>query len=119
MDKGYCLNREGVVFKDRFLQIFFQLMKNYFKGWNGVSMLQVCCDDIVQSTVTVKMKVIGSAQQVHGEDQSHQTKIMVTMKVRDEDMVDAMQIYLIAHELHLRPFSAIDQKITIPDFYQL
>jgi hypothetical protein len=44
---------------------------------------------------------------------------MVAVKVRYEYMVDAMQVGLESHELHLRALAAINEKITVLDLYQL
>ena len=60
--------------------------------------------------MTVKMEVIYPALQVHGENQTHQTQIMVTMEMTDKDVVYPMEVCLHSHELHLRAFSTVDQK---------
>ena len=65
------------------------------------------------------MQFIGSALKVHGEDESHQAKVMITVQVTDENVIDAMEVYLKTHELHLGTFAAINEKNTILNFDQL
>jgi hypothetical protein len=44
---------------------------------------------------------------------------MISMKVTDKDVIDAMEIYLQAHQLHLCTFPAVYQKMPVLDFDQL
>jgi hypothetical protein len=47
---------------------------------------------------------------MHGEDQSHQPEIVIAVKVADKYVIDAMEINLQAHKLHLSTLSTIDQE---------
>ena len=76
-------------------------------------------DDLIKSAVAVQMQVVGAAQQMHGEDQAHQSKVVIAVQMCDEDMVYAMHVRLIAHQLHLRAFATIDEKITVLNLDQL
>jgi hypothetical protein len=67
-------------------------------------------DDLIKSTVTIKMQVVNSSLKVHSKDQSHKAQVMVTMQMSYKDVVDAMKISLQTHELHLRSFATIDKK---------
>src|SRR5687768_14178747 len=82
-------------------------------------MFQVCGNDLIQTSGTVKVKVVCATHQMHSEDQTHQAKVMIAVQVRDENMVDAMKVRLKAHKLHLRSFPAIHQKETILNFHEL
>ena len=53
---------------------------------------------------------------MHGEDKPHETEIMISMKVTDKDVIDAMKIYLQAHELHLCPFAAVNEEMPVLNF---
>jgi hypothetical protein len=76
-------------------------------------------DNFIKTAVPINVKVVRAFLQVHGEDQSHQSEIMISMQVADEDMIDAMKVRLNLHELHLRCFAAIDQKGSALYFYKL
>ena len=65
------------------------------------------------------MQFIGSALKVHGEDESHQAEVMVTMQVTDKNVIDTMEVCLKTHELHLGSFAAINKENTILNFDQL
>ena len=56
---------------------------------------------------------------MHGEKQPHQTEVMVAVKMGNEDVVYAVQVCLETHQLHLRPFSTVDEKESILDLNQL
>ena len=89
------------------------------EGWNRVGMLQVGCDDLIEAPVTVKMKIVRTSQEMQCEDQPHQTEIMIAVEMRNEDMIDPVHVCLIAHELHLRTFPAVDKEIPVLDLDQL
>jgi hypothetical protein len=76
-------------------------------------MPELGCNDFIQAAVTVKVKVIRSPQEMHGEDQTHQTEIMVAVEMGNENVVNAMKVGLETHQLHLRTLAAIDKEETI------
>lgn len=82
-------------------------------------MPQLCRDDLIEAGVAVEVEVVGSSQQVHGEDQAHETEVMIAMQVADENVIDAVQVRLETHELHLRSFPAVNQKMPVLDLYKL
>jgi hypothetical protein len=82
-------------------------------------MFELRCYDLIKSWETVKMKVICSAQQVHGKDQSHQPQVMVAMQMTYKNMIDPVQVRLETHELYLRAFATIDKKMSVLDLHQL
>jgi len=53
---------------------------------------------------------------MHGEDQTHQSKIMIAVQVADEDVIDPVEVSLHPHKLHLRGFAAIHQECAILNF---
>lgn len=65
------------------------------------------------------MQVIGALLQMHREDKPHKTQVMVAMEVTDEDVVDAMEIHLHLHQLHLCGFAAINQEGAVLNLDQL
>ena len=94
-------------------------MKNNFEVGRGVGIPELRGDNFVESRVPVDVEVVGSPQQMHGKDQSHQAEVVIAMKVADEDMLDAVKVGVVFHELHLRTFSAVDEEVTILNLYQL
>ena len=46
---------------------------------------------------------------MHGGEQTGQTKIMVAVQVAYVDIANALMLYLVLHQLHLRTFTAINQ----------
>jgi len=47
---------------------------------------------------------------VIGEQQSGKAQVMVAVQVRNKNMVDALKFYFVFPQLHLRAFTAVDQK---------
>jgi hypothetical protein len=69
--------------------------------------------------MAVQMKIIGSSQQVHGKNKSHQSQVMIAMEMADKDVINAMKVGLKPHELHLGSFATIHQEIPVLDLDQL
>ena len=82
-------------------------------------MFEVHGDNFVKSAMAVEVEVVGSPEQMHREDQPHQTKVMIAMKVRDKNVVDAVKVCLKAHQLHLCSFTTINEKMAVLDFHEL
>ena len=76
-------------------------------------------DDLVKATVTIHVQVIDPPLQMHCKNQSHQSEIMIAVKMADKDMVDPVEIRLKTHELHLRRFAAVNQEIAALYFNKL
>ena len=62
------------------------------------------------------MQIIDPSLQVHGEDQTHQAEVVVTVEVADEDVVYPVEVCLHPHKLHLRTFATVDQERFILNF---
>ena len=69
--------------------------------------------------MAVDMQVADPTLQVHGKDQPHQSEVVVAVKMAYEDVMDAVEINLKAHQLHLSAFAAVDHKILVLDFNEL
>lgn len=119
MGEGDSFHRELVVFKNGLRCLMAEWMENDPKRGCGAGIAQVSGDDFVEAGLTVQMKVVCTPEQVHGKQQPHQSEVMVTMKMRDQDVADAVHVGVVAHELHLHAFSAINEKIPVLDFHQL
>lgn len=76
-------------------------------------MLELYGDDLIQSMIAVEVQIIRTLLQVHGKEQAHQSQVMITVQVTDENMIDLMKRHLVAAQLHLHTFTAIDQKMTV------
>lgn len=55
-------------------------------------------------------------QEVHGEQESHEPQVMITMEVTDEYVVDFVCAQLKAFELLLTAFTTINQKVVFLDY---
>lgn len=67
-------------------------------------------DYLIQATVTIYVQVAGSALQVQGKDEAHQSEVVITVQMTNEDVIDSMKVCLHAHELHLSTFATINQE---------
>ena len=76
-------------------------------------------DDLVESAMAVEVKIIRASKQMHGKDQSHKPEVVITVEVRDQNVIDTMKVCLVPHQLHLCSFAAVDQEIAILNFDQL
>ena len=55
----------------------------------------------------------GAALQVHGGEEAGQAKVMVSVEVADVNIADALMLYLVLHQLHLRSFTAVNQVVLV------
>lgn len=85
-------------------------MKNYPEARSRTGVAKLSSDDFVQAAVAVQMQVGHPALKVHRKDQPHQAKVMITVKVTDKDMIDAVKICLHAHKLDLGCFTTVNEK---------
>jgi hypothetical protein len=65
------------------------------------------------------VQVVDPSLKVHGKNQSHQSEIMIAVKMADKYVVDPVEICLKTHELHLRRFAAVNQEIAALYFHKL
>ena len=76
-------------------------------------------NDFIQATMTVQMQVIYPSLEMHRKNQSHQSQVVITVQVADENMIDSVEIGLQTHELHLRSFTTVNQEVAILYFNKL
>src|SRR5690606_36417904 len=74
---------------------------------------------LVESGMTVTVQIVHASLQVHREDQAHQAQVMIAVQVTDKNMIDAVEVYLKAHQLQLSSFAAIDHKEFVLDLNEL
>src|SRR5690606_1049386 len=65
------------------------------------------------------MQFVKAMLQLHSKDQPHQAEVVVAVQVANEDMVNPVEIDLIAHHLHLRGLAAVDHEMAVFDLQQL
>jgi hypothetical protein len=65
--------------------------------------------------VAVQVEGSFSSLQVHGKEQAHQSQVMITMQVADEDVSDPVDVDALIRQLNLGSFTAIYQKMVTPD----
>src|SRR5690348_6173447 len=111
MGERYCLNDKFFIFIDHFFQVLLQCMKNDLEVQRRLRASQLRRDDIIKSAMTEDVQISHPTLQVHGEQQAHESQVMIAMKVADEDMIDAVEVCLQFHQLHLRSFAAIQQEV--------
>jgi hypothetical protein len=51
--------------------------------------------------------------------QANEPETVVTMQVRNEDVVDEREVYVITAQLQLRAFAAVNHELLVPNFYNL
>lgn len=88
-------------------------MKNYFEPQDRPGVFQLSEDYFLQSTEAVNMEIVFPMQEMHGEQQPHESQEMVTVQVADENVIDFKCTQLKALELLLTAFSAIDEEVMI------
>ena len=54
-----------------------------------------------------------AALQVHGGEQAGQAEVMVAVEVAYINIADALMLYLVLHQLHLRSFTAVYQVVLV------
>jgi len=84
-----------------------------------LGIFQVQQDDLFQAPRREQLQITGATLQVHGEQQPHQSEVMVTVQVADEDTIYAEAGELVTHQLHLCPFATIDEKSAALNFHEL
>jgi len=65
------------------------------------------------------MQIVHPVLQVHGEEQSRQAQIVIAVQVTYKNMIDPVVGKLKSHELHLSPFTAVDEKVAILDLHPM
>jgi len=50
---------------------------------------------------------------MHGEEESHEPEVVVSVQVTDEDVIYFMIRNLEPHQLHLSAFATVDQEVTV------
>jgi hypothetical protein len=94
-------------------------MENQFETWRRLGISQLRGDDLVQAAMPIDMEIVGSSQQVHRKDQAHESEVMIAVKMADKNMVDAVEICLKAHELHLGTLAAVNEEMPVLNLYEL
>jgi hypothetical protein len=88
-------------------------------GRHELAPAELCRQNFIEAIMAVQVKFVSPVLQLHGENESDKTQVMITVKVADENMVYAMKVYLITHHLHLGSFAAINEKLTVLNLQKL
>jgi len=75
-----------------------------------VSHPELKTDDLPERARSVNMELLRSAEQAHTGQEADQPKVVITVQMGNEDMVDLTAADLVFGHLHLGAFAAIDQK---------
>ena len=92
-------------------------MKDNFIYQGGTGVLKMRGDDFVQATVAIYVQVVHAFLKMHRIDKTHQSQVMIAVKVTDKDVVDTMKIHLKAHQPHLSRLSTIHQERSVLNFH--
>lgn len=76
-------------------------------------MAQLYGNDLIEAGRSKYGQGVLPPLQVHGKQQAHQAQVVVAMQMADEDMGDFMKAGMVAHELQLRTFPAINQIVFV------
>ena len=82
-------------------------------GQSGGRILQLQGDNVGQARWSIDVQVCRAAIQVQGGDQPHETIIVISVKVGDQDVVDSGKFDFVALDLQLGAFPTIDHKVFI------
>lgn len=69
--------------------------------------------------MAVQVQIVDSSLKVHREDQAHQAKVMISVQVTDENMIEPMKVYSLAHQLHLCGLTTIHKERSALHFNEL
>jgi hypothetical protein len=82
------MNGNEVIFKDQFRRFRVKRVKYDPVFQSCIGMFKLKCDDLIKSALGENMQVPRPSQKMQSKDKTHESKVMVTMQVRNEDMVD-------------------------------
>jgi len=72
--------------------------------------LQLHSDDLFERGRGMDMKILRASQQAHTGQQTNQPEIMITVQVRDKDVIDLAAADLVFRHLHLCSFPAVNEE---------
>ena len=75
-----------------------------------VSDLELQTDDLLERARGMDVQVLRSAKEAHTGEKADQPKVVVAVQMGNKYMVDLAAADLVFGHLHLRTFTAIDQK---------
>ena len=58
----------------------------------------------------MQMKILCAVEQAHAGEQADQSKVMIAVQVRNENVIDLAALYFVFGKLHLCSFAAVNQK---------
>lgn len=76
-------------------------------------MSELCGQNFIESLKTVEVQVGRPSLQVHGKYQSGEPKIVIAVKMTDENMVDLENTEPIPCQLHLAAFTTVDKEVLV------
>ena len=110
---------EGVVFVELSGLCAEVVVKNHFEIEAHLPHGLLGFEKHFQSVRGMHIQRFGSSEQVHGGDEAVESEEVVSVQMRDEDVVDALHLHLVASQLHLGAFTAIDQEVLVMDVHYL
>ena len=80
------------------------------KGQGGICYFQLHVYQFFQRCGRMQVHIVLAAQQAHAGDKANKPKIMISVQVRDKNMVDPASADFVLVHLRLCAFTAVDQK---------
>ena len=72
-------------------------------------MFELCQQYLFEAAEAVQVEIGLTLLEVHGENESCETEVMIAVKVTDKNMINTTGFYIKAQHLLLRAFAAINQ----------
>ena len=82
-------------------------------------MFKLSRENVIEARKAEYVEVVCAPEQVHGKDQAHQSQVVVAMQMGNKYMADAVKIFLVAQQLHLSAFTAVDEEVPVLNFQEL
>lgn len=119
MDKGEGLDGQGIVLIDHLTFIRQQPVVVDIIFGHEAAVPELRGQYFIEAVMAVQVELTGAVLQLHGKDQAHKAQVVVAMQMTYKNMIDAMEVELVPHHLHLGSFSAIDHETPVLNFQQL
>jgi hypothetical protein len=119
MEQRNGFDRDMIRFEDNLRRSDRKRMEGKREAQSGTGSVELRRYDGPQRMRSIQIKWFGPAEQVHAEQQTHQPQVVVTVKVANKNVVNALNGHLEPGELHLRALATINEKVPVFDRYKL
>src|ERR1700730_4763831 len=85
-------------------------MELNIEGQGGGGYLKLPGDELLKFPWRIQVQVMLPVHQAHAGDQTNKSEIVITMQMRNKNMIDAAATNLVSGQLHLGTLPAIHQE---------